>query len=585
MDRLRHIKDLVFKHTKRYIVGIFCLIIVDILQLATPRIFGLITDQLEMRTFTRSTLLVYSLLLVGIAVGIATFRFFWRYFIFGSSRIIEADLRDRLYAHLQKLSINYYNHNKTGDLMAHATNDINNIRMAFGSGIAVSLDSLLIPVAALIMMLNVGSIGLTLICFIPLVLLAVGTGFFMRIMHKSVENMQAAFSTMTETAQENFSGIRVIKAFAREVSEMKKFNKANLHNRAMNMKYVRMMSLMNPLIMTIASVSLIIGWWYGGVLVIYGDMSLGGYVAYNTYLGMLIWPIASIGWLAGIFQRGAVSLDRINRILDEEPEIRDGPNVVNIDRIRGKIVIKDLDFTYPGGHSPVLKGINLTIEEGQTLAIVGRTGSGKSTLANLLLRLYNVEDGRIFIDGYDINRIPLSVLRKSIGYVPQEPFLFSTTIRDNIDFYRNASDEEIIRASKIAGVYSDIMEFPYKFNTIVGERGVTLSGGQKQRISIAKAIIGSPPILLFDDCLSAVDTRTEEEILKGLSKIMENVTSIIISHRISSIKDADQIIVLDEGRIAEFGTHDELLAMEGIYYELYQKQLLSDKLEVNHIYG
>ena len=604
MSTLRYIKDLLLKYKFRYIFGVLFLLCVDVLQLVLPKILGEVTDFLENGTLTRVMLGKYAAIVALIAIGIAIFRFLFRYALYGVSRSIELSFRNRFYAHLQKLSTNYFNIHKTGDLMAHATNDMNNVTMATGQGIIFAIDSLLIPIVAVAMMWNTAGFKLTAACFSPLLLLGITVVFFMKIMQSRVQKQQEAFSNLTETARENFSGIRVIKAFVQEQNEIEKFKKANSDNKEANIKFIRLMSIMYPSVMTISALSFVIALWYGGFLVIEGSLTLGGFVAFNSYLGMLIWPITAIGWVASIFQRGSVSLQRINTIFDEKPEIADciassdysrsksadsvtGGYVeacseagnIPLAGIKGAVEFRNLTFTYPGTDRPVLQNISITVEKGKTLAVVGRTGSGKTTLINLIPRLLSVPEGTLYIDDVDINSIPLSTLRSSIGCVPQDTFLFSASIRENIDFFRGSSKGEIEGASKIARIYDNICEFPNQFDTIVGERGVTLSGGQKQRVAIARAVLGAPSILILDDCLSAVDANTEEEILRDLKVIMKQRTSIIVSHRISAVKDADEIIVLDDGRIIERGTHTSLLELSGYYHELYSKQLLAEQIE------
>ncbi len=578
MNKLRYIKDLLSKNKFKYIVGILFLLCVDALQLVLPKVLGDVTDLLESHSLTREKLAGYALVIAFIAVGVAVFRFLFRYMLMSVSRSIELSLRNRFYAHLQKLSINYFNVHKTGDLMAHATNDLNNVTMASGQGIIFVIDSMLIPVVALIMMLATGGLKLTAACFSPLLLLGISVVFFMKVMQSRMQKQQEAFSSLTEAARENFSGIRVIKAFAQEEKETARFEKINALNREANLKFVRLMSMMFPTVMSISALSFVIALWYGGILVIQDAITLGDFVAFNSYLGMLIWPITAIGWVANMFQRGFVSLERINTIMDEEPEITD-TDPADKGFINGSVEFKGLDFTYPGTSLPVLRNICVSVEAGKTLAVVGRTGSGKTTLINLISRLLSSPEGTLFIDGIDINKIPLSVLRGSIGSVPQDTFLFSASIAENIDFFREYSSDKIEAAARTARIYDSIDGFPDKFATMVGERGVTLSGGQKQRVAIARAILDTPSILILDDCLSAVDAGTEEEILGDLKKIMKQRTSIIVSHRISAVKDADEIIVLDDGRIAERGTHAELIGQKGYYNELYTKQLLINRLE------
>jgi ATP-binding cassette, subfamily B, multidrug efflux pump len=580
MNKLRYTRDLLLKYKFKYAIGIVFLLCVDILQLILPKILGDVTNLLEGSSLTQEILAKYALVLVLIAVGVAIFRFLFRYTLMSVSRSIELSFRNRFYAHLQKLSISYFNKHKTGDLMAHATNDMSNVTMASGQGIIFVIDSFLIPIVALVMMLKTGGLKLTLFCFAPLLLLGISVVFFMKVMQSRVQKQQEAFSNLTEAVRENFSGIRVIKAFAQEGKEVTRFERINAINREANLKFLRLMGMMFPTVMSIAALSFVIALWFGGILVIRGSLTLGGFVAFNSYLGMLIWPITAIGWVANMFQRGFVSLERINTILDEKPEISDN-DTVNVDKasIEGSIEFKGLTFTYLGADEPVLKDISISVKAGSTLAIVGRTGSGKTTLVNLISRLLATSENALLIDGIDINKIPLSVLRSSIGTVPQDTFLFSASISENIDFFRDCSFEAIENAAKTARIYDNINEFPKKFDTVVGERGVTLSGGQKQRVAIARAILGTPSILILDDCLSAVDANTEEEILRDLKKIMKQRTSIIVSHRISAVKDADEIIVLDAGSIVERGTHTELLDQKGFYFGLYTKQLLINQLE------
>lgn len=585
MNTLRYIKDLLLKYKYRYVLGVVFLLGVDTLQLVMPKIMGNATDSLESGTLTIPQLTGYAVTITLFAVGIAVFRFLFRYTLYGVSRTIEHSFRNRFYSHLQRLSPNYFNIHKTGDLMAHATNDMNNVTMATGQGIIFAIDCLLIPVAALVMMLVTAGFRLTVACFAPLLFLAVTVVFFMKLMDATIQKQQEAFSNLTETARENFSGIRVIKSFVQEQKEIEKFEHINKINKEANLKFIRLMSMMFPSVMLISSISFVIALWYGGILVIEGVISLGDFVAFNSYLGLLIWPITALGWVANIFQRGSVSLERISKIMDEKPEIADKECETDTcenppkSRIDGYLEFRNLTFTYPGSKEPVLKNINITVEKGKTLAIIGRTGSGKTTLINLIPRLLSVPEGTLFIDGRDVNDIPLSLLRTSIGCVPQDTFLFSDTIRNNIDFYRGLADEEIENASKTARLYDNIIEFPKQFGTMVGERGVTLSGGQKQRVAIARALLGSPSILILDDCLSAVDAKTEEGILADLKLLMKQRTSIIISHRISAVKDADEIIVLDDGQIIERGTHTSLIELGGYYHNLYNRQLLADEIE------
>jgi ATP-binding cassette subfamily B protein len=463
--------------------------------------------------------------------------------------------------------------------MAHATNDINAVRMAAGPGIIMIFDAIVLIIVAVFLMAQTISLKLTIVAILPLPFLTMATRKFGTLMHHRFRLIQESFSGISERVQENLSGMRVVKSFVQEKEEINKFKLANQDYVDKNMSFERVHVLFHAIVQFISGMSILIVLFYGGILVINQEISLGDFVAFNSYIALLAWPMMAIGRVVNILQRGAASMARLNEIYQTEPEIHDFPELLNpeITDLKGDISIHGLSFSYPGSPLDALSNINIEVKNGHTLAIIGRTGSGKTTLANLLLRLYNNEVGEILIDGHELKTIPLEVLRNSIGYVPQDNFLFSTTIRENIAFGVDHYDDEMIQAAaKAAGIYKDIMGFPEQFETMVGERGVSLSGGQKQRISIARALIKNPSILILDDSLSAVDTKTEELILHNLRTVRQSRTNIIIAHRISTIKDADEIIVLDEGTIIERGTHDELLSVKGTYYELYQKQLLED---------
>ncbi len=577
MGRFRFLKSFFKKYKWHYLFGLFWLLVVNMMQLIIPRVLGNITDQLAQRNLTTPDLGRYVGMILLIAIVIAFSRFMWRIYIIGTSRKLEYFLRNRLVEHLQKLSPSYFNHHKTGDLMAHATNDINAIRMAFGQGIIMVTDAVVISIVTIFLMINQVGVQLTFLALIPLPFLATGARVMGKLIHKRFRAVQEAFSHLTDKTQENLSGIRVVKAFVQEGSEIDKFNEASQNHVNMNMKLVVIWGALHPLIQIISTLSMIIILGFGGRAVIHGEITIGDFVAFNSYLGLMIWPMMAIGWVMNVLQRGSASMDRINEILTERPEIKDAKDAFDLD-IKGDIEFKNLTFRYEKGE-PALKNINLKISQGKTIAIIGRTGSGKTTLVNLLLRLANAPKGSLLIDGIDINKITLKSLRENIGYVPQDNFLFSTSIEENIAFaLEEFTEQEVFDAAKFAQVYENIMDFPEKFKTMMGERGVTLSGGQKQRVSIARAIIKDPAILILDDSLSAVDTHTEEEILKGLKKIMASRTSIIISHRVSTVKEADEIIVMDNGEIVEQGTHDSLVEHGGLYFKLHQKQLLEEKL-------
>ncbi len=581
MHNFKTLKEFFIKYKWKYVLGVMWLLIVDLVQLLVPQIFRVITDSLEAGSLTRQSLAKYSayIIITGLIIGVG--RYFWRIYINRTSRQLEYYIRNKLFRHLQTLSTNYFNNHKTGDLMAHATNDINAVRMALGPGIVMITDALFITLSAIYAMIKTTNLKLTLISLIPLPFLAFLVMRFGKMIHGRFKDVQDAFSKLTDKVQENFAGTRVIKSFVQEEKEIEKFTESNKYNFKMNMDLIRIWGMFSPLIQFISAISFLIVIWYGGILVINNEISLGDFIAFNSYLGLLVWPIMAIGWVINIFQRGIASMERLNAIFNEKPEIIDNENAISVPEIKGDLEYNNVSFKYPGSDSYALKDISIKVKKGDTLAIIGRTGSGKTTLVNLLIRLFDIDEGSISVDGIDVKEITLKSLRENVGYVPQESFLFSTTIKENIAFAfdEEVEEEKIMKAAKFSELYANVIEFPEKFETILGERGVTLSGGQKQRTSIARAIIKNPGILILDDSLSAVDTQTEERILENLKEIMESRTTIIISHRISTIKNANEIIVLDNGEIAERGTHDELLEYDGIYKNIYEKQLLEERIQ------
>jgi ATP-binding cassette subfamily B protein len=513
-------------------------------------------------------------MITGLAAVVMAFRFLWRYFFIGAARRIERDLRAKLYNHLLSLSASFYNDTKTGDLMAHATNDIEAVTRACGFGILTIADPLfMIPVSIAIMV----SIDprLTLYAILPLPILTIVMLGFGKVIHQRFESVQAAFSTLMEKVRENVSGIRVVKSFVQEAGTEADFAVTNQLQVNENMALVRIHGLFHPLIELLAGASLAIILWIGGVAVVRTSISLGDFVAFTQYLSMLIWPMISIGWAVNLVQRGRASLGRINKLLAETPEIVAPVKPRSLDGTR--IEIRDLTFAYPSADgragTPALSDIQLTIEEGMTLGIVGLTGSGKSTLAHLIPRIFDPPVGTICVGGIDIRDIDLNELRRSIGFVPQDPFLFSATIAENIAFGQpDAPRAKIEQAAVLAGIHDEIVAFPEGYKTTVGERGISLSGGQKQRVAIARALLLDPRIVLFDDPLSAVDAEREEFILGKLREFFHRRTSILIAHRISAVMHADQTIVIDKGRIVERGTHDELIAGGGIYDRIWRLQ-------------
>jgi len=516
-----------------------------------------------------------------IGIGGSIGRFIWRHMIFGTSRLIEYDIRNELFGHLEKLSLKYYNKHKTGDIMAHMTNDLNAVRMAVGPGVLMIVDAAVIGTLTIYNMITEIDLKLTLLAGIPLLLIIVNSIIIGKVMRVRFKEKQAAFSDLSDFTQERISGIYVIKSFVQESKEIEAFKKVTKDYYDKNLKMLKIFVLMRPFMRFISGFSLAVVIGYGGYLSIIGTITVGEFVAFVQFIGMLVWPMVAIGFTFNILSMGGASLERIETILDEEIDIKDTEYVdYSITEIKGDIKVENLDFKYEGDKEASLKNISFNINRGETLGIIGRTGSGKTSLVNLLLRLHDPEKNTIFIDGRDILEVPLNTLRDSIGYVPQDNFLFTDNIYNNIDFgHRDKSKDEIIEAAKKACVHDNIIDFKDGYDTLVGERGVTLSGGQKQRISIARALIKDPRILILDDAVSSVDTDTEEKILGHLKEDRKEKTTIIIAHRISTIQNADRIIVIDEGEVIEKGTHSELLENQKLYYSLYQKQLLEKELE------
>src|SRR3954464_15891153 len=500
-----------------------------------------------------------------------------RWKMIGISREIEFDLRNDLFTHLESLPYSYYQRNRTGDIMARATNDLNAVRNLLGPAIMYSANTFGFMVGSLWVMWHI-SPRLMMFAFLPLPLASILVQYLGRKIHDRFERIQAMFSDISARAQENFSGARVIRAYAQEEPEIRAFETANREYIARSLRLVRLMGMLWPNLELLPGLGQILVLWLGGREVLAHNMTVGAFVAFNFYMAMLTWPIIALGWVINIFQRGTASMGRINEILVEQPEVRDIRSDLVSRPIHGEIEFRNLDFRY--GDKLVLKQINLRIPVGSSLAIVGPTGSGKSTLVSLIPRIYDAPAGSVLIDGHDVTTYPLAELRHNIGFVPQETFLFSDTIRENIAFgAENASLEDVRRAAAGASIAPDIEEFPKQYETVVGERGITLSGGQKQRTAIARAIIRDPRILILDDALSSVDTYTEEKILDHLRDVMRGRTTIFISHRVSTVRNADRIAVLHGGRVVELGTHEELIRRYGYYTELYQKQLLEEELE------
>jgi ATP-binding cassette subfamily B multidrug efflux pump len=575
---LRPLLPYMIKYRRGYALGTLCVLLHNGIWILFAQVIRAAINDLQQGVALQK-LWVYPLELLAVACSKGIFQFLTRWIVIGISREIEFDLRNDMFAHLEKLSYPYYQRTRTGDIMARATNDLNAVRMLLGPAIMYSANTIAFTAGALYFMLHI-SPRLTLYAFLPLPLVSVVVQYLGRLIHDRFERIQAMFSEISARAQENFSGTRVIRAYVQEQAEIAAFEKANQEYIGRSLKLVRLMGMLWPTLETMLRLAIVLVLWLGGREVLLGRMKLGDFVAFNTYMVQLTFPVIALGWVVNIFQRGTASMGRINEILVEKPEIADHEDVVRAGlgtELRGEIEFRNLTFAHNG--SAVLHDINLHIPAGSSLAIVGPTGSGKTTLVSLIPRIYDSEPGSLLIDGRPVREFPLEHLRKNIGFVPQETFLFSATVGENIGFGKqDASPEEIAEAAERASIAAEIESFPEKYRTIVGERGITLSGGQKQRTAIARAIVRNPRILVLDDALSSVDTHTEDKILNHLREIMYGRTTIFISHRVSTVRNADRIAVLHGGRIVELGTHDELLALDGYYTELYNKQLLEEEL-------
>lgn len=561
------------KHIWEYVFGTVVLIISSVIASLIPKLLGLITDGLNKKNVSSSQIMQYVLIMLGVAAAVFVLKFIWRYFLIGNCRNVECYLRDRLFKHLQTLSVSFYNNHKTGDLVAYAINDIQAVRMVFGFGIVAILEGVVINSVSIFIMVKTINPILTLIALGPIPLIVVILVKLRLEIRDRFGKVQKAFAEISEKVQENISGVRVVKAFAQETEEVEDFITYSRKRVDTHMHLIKASAMLGPATQVCFGVSFLLFIIYGSQLVVNGTISLGDYVAFNTYIMAIMGPITNIARIIEVWQKGVASFRRLDEIFSYPSHIQD-TEFEKVDNIEGEVLIKNLNFSYPGASKRALKNINIHVEKGKTLGILGKTGSGKTTLVNLLLRLYDVGDGHILVDGKDINSIPVDVLRENIGYVPQDNFLFSTTIKNNIEFFRHDhTEDEVMEATRMAGVYDNIVSFPHGFDTVVGERGVTLSGGQKQRISIARAIIKAPSILILDDSLSAVDTKTEEIILNNIKTILKDRTGVIISHRVSSVKHADEIVFMDKGKIVERGTHEELMELKGLYYDLYRIQM------------
>jgi len=596
---LRPLLPYVKRYRRGYAFGTFCVFLHNGIWVLFPLVLGKASDDLN-QGVTRHKLLVYAGLLLAIAVTKGIFQFLTRWVVIGVSRDIEFDLRNDIFERLEGLSYSYYQRHRTGDIMARATNDLNAVRALLGPAIMYSANTIVYTAGALAFMVAINP-RLTLLTFLPLPAVSIIIQTFGRRIHERFERIQAMFSEISARAQENFSGARLIRAYVQEEAEIKAFERENKEYIRRSLKLVRLMGMLWPTLELMLGCAVVLVLWLGGrevltgqatltrvtnlvagypgirtTLKLDGSMSVGQFVSFSTYMMQLTWPIIALGWVINIFQRGTASLGRINEIMQEQPAIQDAPQAQTRE-IAGEIEFRNLNFSYEG--KQVLHDVNLHVPAGSSLAIVGPTGSGKTTLVNLVPRIYDADPGAVLIDGRPIRDYSLQSLRQNIGFVPQETFLFSDRIRENIAFgLESASDTDVHNAADAANIAVDIEGFPAGYETMVGERGITLSGGQKQRTAIARALIRNPKILILDDALSSVDTHTEDKILNHLRDVMQGRTTIFISHRVSTVRNADRIAVLHGGRIVELGTHDELIALNGYYSDLYNKQLLEEEL-------
>ena len=576
MTSLYLLKADFFKNRIAIVVGLLSLIFVDYLQLFIPRLIKGAIDGLTLYQIDANGLLRYAAMIMATAFCIGIFRYVWRRCLLGTSRRVEESLRNRLFAHIQTLTTSYFDRTKTGDLMAHATNDITQIRMATGMGLVALNDAVVLGLASIGFMAYI-HLRLTLYVLIPMPFIALGSRFFSKRMHQRYQQVQASFSEVTETVRESFAGIRVVKANAMENDQRRRVKNVSRRYITSNLQLIRVTGAFYPMMVLFTNISMALVLYFGGRKTILAEITPGDFVAFISYLGLLTWPMMALGWVTNLIQRGRASLDRINTILTTRPTISDKVNAFSITAIRSKIVFDGVSFKYSSNGSKNLSNIDLDIYKGQTLGVVGPPGGGKSTLLNLIPRLYDVTQGQILIDGVNIKKLRLAQLRSLIAYLPQEPFLFAGTIRDNITFgIKDVDEDRLDQAVEMAAVAETIGSFPMGFDTVVGEKGVILSGGQKQRIALARAFFKEASLLLLDDPISQVDSETGSRILSAIQSQTASRTLVIVSHRLSAVRFADRIITLNNGRIAESGHHQALLDQGGYYSRAYGLQEIAD---------
>jgi ATP-binding cassette, subfamily B, multidrug efflux pump len=576
LNRLKYLWPYLQPHRRKLAWGLVTILVSAALGLASPKLIGNAIDAIRHGT-SRLSLLGYAGLIVGFSLCSGVFSYLQRMILVGMSRDVEYDLRNVYFGALERQAPSFYHQYPTGDLMARATNDLQAVRMLCGPAIMYMMNTIFVAIGSLFFMTRI-STSLMLLALAPMPLVVLATTIVGRRIHALFTAVQAKFSEVTTKVQENLSGVRVVRAYAREAREEAEFDQVNELYLEGNRRLAALSTAFQPLLQGLVGLGFAAVLWYGGLLVIRSRISIGEFVTFNLYLGRLVWPMIAIGWVVNLTQRGTASLARIRKVLDTEPAIRDEEPLVDPGSIQGEVSFRDLSFAYREG-VPVLSDINLEVPAGKTVAVVGRTGSGKSTLLALIPRLIDPPHGALRVDRTDVRHLPLARLRAGIGMVPQETFLFSATIRENIALGRpDATLEQVLEAARLAGLGPDLESFPNGLDTIVGERGLTLSGGQKQRVTLARALLREPSLLLLDDCLSAVDTQTEEHILANLRTVFRGRTVFLVSHRISTVKEADMILVLDQGRIVERGSHGQLITEGGLYAELHQRQLLEEEL-------